>query len=100
MTFQNIQIFRAAKIIIPIYLCSRVISNLEENEAKKQAEVTLQQEFEEKLRLLTASYVEYLDEDYLFQQIFASDKDMCTFYFIVRTWLYLTITVYRYMQKF
>ncbi|XP_019697333.1 dynein regulatory complex subunit 3 [Harpegnathos saltator] len=52
----------------------RVISNLEENEAKKQAEVTLQREFEEKLKLLTMSYVEQLEEDYLFQQMFASDK--------------------------
>ncbi|XP_014483563.1 PREDICTED: leucine-rich repeat-containing protein 48-like [Dinoponera quadriceps] len=53
----------------------RVICNLEEIKAKKQAEITLQQEFEEKLRLLTASYVEYLDKDYLFQEMFVSDKD-------------------------
>lgn len=56
-----------------ICLCSRVISNLEENETKKQVEVTLRREFEKKLELLTASYVEHLDGDNFFQQIFASD---------------------------
>ncbi|XP_018405837.1 PREDICTED: dynein regulatory complex subunit 3-like [Cyphomyrmex costatus] len=52
----------------------RIISNLKENEAKKQTELELQQEFENKTVLLFASYVEHLDEDYLFQQIFSSDK--------------------------
>ncbi|XP_032677212.1 dynein regulatory complex subunit 3-like isoform X2 [Odontomachus brunneus] len=53
----------------------RVISNLEENETKKQAEVSLRREFEEKLGLLIASYVEHLDGDDLFQQMFASDEN-------------------------
>ncbi|KYM83535.1 Leucine-rich repeat-containing protein 48 [Atta colombica] len=52
----------------------RIISNLKENEAKIQTELELQQEFENKTLLLFASYVEHLDEDYLFQQIFSSDK--------------------------
>ncbi|CAL1687377.1 unnamed protein product [Lasius platythorax] len=52
----------------------RIISNLEENEAKVQTELVLQQEFEDRLALLSASYVEYLDEDYLFQQMFSPDE--------------------------
>ncbi|XP_018378000.1 PREDICTED: dynein regulatory complex subunit 3-like [Trachymyrmex cornetzi] len=52
----------------------RIISNLKENEAKIQTELKLQQEFENKTLLLFASYVEHLDEDYLFQQMFSSDK--------------------------
>lgn len=71
------------KTIVLIFLYSRVISNLEENEAKKQAEVTLRREFEEKLGLLIASYVEHLDGDNLFQQVFASDESIYTFYFYV-----------------
>lgn len=56
------------------YFYSRIISNLEENEAKVQTELVLQQEFEDRLALLSASYVEYLDEDYLFQQMFSPDE--------------------------
>ncbi|KAL6444746.1 hypothetical protein ACFW04_002067 [Cataglyphis niger] len=52
----------------------RKISNLEENEAKVQTELTLQQKFNDRLALLSASYVEYLDEDNLFQQMFSSDE--------------------------
>ncbi|XP_029668287.1 dynein regulatory complex subunit 3-like [Formica exsecta] len=52
----------------------RIISNLEENEAKVQTELALQREFNDKLALLSVSYVEYLDEDYLFQQMFSSDE--------------------------
>ncbi|XP_018300032.1 dynein regulatory complex subunit 3 [Mycetomoellerius zeteki] len=52
----------------------RIISNLKENEAKMQTELELQREFENKTALLFASYVEHLDEDYLFQQMFSSDK--------------------------
>lgn len=66
-----------------MYLCSRTISILEENEAKKQAEVTLQRDFEERLALLTASYVEQLDEDHLFQQMFSSDKGMYAVYSVI-----------------
>lgn len=56
------------------YFYSRIISNLEENEAKVQTELVLQQEFEDRLALLSASYVEYLDEDFLFQQMFSPDE--------------------------
>lgn len=56
------------------YFYSRIISNLEENEAKVQTELALQREFNDKLALLSVSYVEYLDEDYLFQQMFSSDE--------------------------
>ncbi|KAL6256144.1 hypothetical protein P5V15_012264 [Pogonomyrmex californicus] len=52
----------------------RLIGNLEENEAKMQAELALQREIEDKIALLTVAYVEYLDEDYLFQQMFSLDK--------------------------
>ena len=65
-------------IIILFYFYSRIISNLKENEAKIQTELELQQEFENKTLLLFASYVEHLDEDYLFQQIFSSDKGRFT----------------------
>ncbi|XP_024885360.1 dynein regulatory complex subunit 3-like [Temnothorax curvispinosus] len=52
----------------------RVISNLEENEAKMRTELALQREFEDKIALLSASYVEHLDGDYLFQQMFSPDE--------------------------
>ncbi|XP_011171581.1 dynein regulatory complex subunit 3 isoform X2 [Solenopsis invicta] len=52
----------------------RIINNLEENEAKIQMELALQQEREDKIALLSASYVEHLDEDHLFQQMFSSDE--------------------------
>lgn len=57
-----------------VSFCSRKISNLEENEAKMQTELKLQREFKDKIALLSASYVEDLDEDYLFQQMFSSDE--------------------------
>jgi len=56
------------------HFCSRVISDLEENEVKMQTELALQREFEDKLALSSASYVEHLDGDYLFQQMFSSDE--------------------------
>jgi len=59
---------------ILFYFCSRIISNFEENEAKRKMELLLQQEIENKTALLFASYVEHLDEDYLFQQMFSSDQ--------------------------
>ena len=65
------------------YFYSRRISNLKENEAKIQTELELQQEFENKTLLLFASYVEHLDEDYLFQQMFSSDKGRFTFHFLL-----------------
>lgn len=56
------------------YFYSRIISNLEENEAKVQTELALQQEFKDRLALLSIAYVEYLDEDYLFEQMFSLDE--------------------------
>jgi len=38
----------------------------------------LQREIENKTALLFASYVEHLDEDYLFQQMFSSDQGRFT----------------------
>ncbi|XP_012521336.1 dynein regulatory complex subunit 3 isoform X2 [Monomorium pharaonis] len=52
----------------------RIISSLEENEAKMQMELAMQREREDKITLLSASYVEFLDDDYLFQQMFSSDE--------------------------
>ncbi|XP_072749124.1 dynein regulatory complex subunit 3 [Anoplolepis gracilipes] len=52
----------------------RIISNLEENEAKVQTELELQREFRDRVALLSVSYVEYLDKDYLFQQMFSRDE--------------------------
>lgn len=55
-------------------LRSRTISNLEENETKERAELALQRELEDKFALLSLSYVEYLDGDCLFQQMFSRDE--------------------------
>lgn len=52
----------------------RAISTLEENEAKIQAELILEKELEDKTALLLLSYVEYLDEDCLFQRMFSLDS--------------------------
>lgn len=65
------------------YFCSRVISNLEENEAKIRTELAMQQELEDKLVLLSASYVEQLDEDYLFEQMFSSDEGRFISHFLL-----------------
>lgn len=51
-----------------------MISNLEEAEAKAQEEAALQQQLEHEVLMLSAAYVEYLDEDQLFQQMFLIDK--------------------------
>lgn len=39
-----------------------------------QTELALKREFEDKIALQSAAYVEHLDEDYLFQQMFSSDE--------------------------
>ncbi|KAL0101039.1 hypothetical protein PUN28_018712 [Cardiocondyla obscurior] len=52
----------------------REISSLEENEIKIQTELALQRKFEKKFTLLTAAYVENLDGDQLFQQMFSPEE--------------------------
>jgi len=84
-------------IIILFYFYSRIISNLKENEAKIQTELELQQEFENKTLLLFASYVEHLDEDYLFQQIFSSDKGRFASHTVVH--LLLLFTKYNLFKR-
>lgn len=82
---------------IEFYSCSRIISNLEENEAKIQTELALQKQFENKIALLSASYVEYLDEDYLFQQMFSQDEGRFLFCFLLclyYTYNYLNVSLY------
>ncbi|XP_012283171.1 dynein regulatory complex subunit 3 [Orussus abietinus] len=53
----------------------RAIHKLEEKEAKEKEEVDKQKAFEEHIALLSISYVEYLDGDYLFEKMFEHDKD-------------------------
>lgn len=55
-------------------LLSRALQTLEETEAKEKEKIYLQQQSEEKLVFLINAYMEYLDGDYLFQQMFANDK--------------------------
>ncbi|XP_015523196.2 dynein regulatory complex subunit 3 [Neodiprion pinetum] len=53
----------------------RIISNLLEEEAKEQEKLDKQAAFEENVALLSISYVEYLDDDYLFNKMFEKDKE-------------------------
>lgn len=53
---------------------SRAISNLLEKEAEEQEELDKQAAFEANVALLSISYVEYLDGDYLFNKMFDRDK--------------------------
>ncbi|KAJ8679642.1 hypothetical protein QAD02_015429 [Eretmocerus hayati] len=53
----------------------RALSNIIENEMKKQKELEAAKEAEEKVAQLSVAYVEYLDEDCLFQQMFDRDED-------------------------
>ncbi|XP_076169767.1 dynein regulatory complex subunit 3 isoform X2 [Ptiloglossa arizonensis] len=53
----------------------RALQTLEETEAKEKEKIYLQQQSEEKLVFLINAYMEYLDGDYLFQQMFANDKE-------------------------
>ncbi|XP_031826425.1 dynein regulatory complex subunit 3 isoform X2 [Nomia melanderi] len=52
----------------------RSLNTLEETEARETEELKLQQEYEKRLSFLTIAYVEHLDEDYLFQKMFADDE--------------------------
>ncbi|XP_053971815.1 dynein regulatory complex subunit 3-like isoform X1 [Hylaeus volcanicus] len=53
----------------------RALTTLEETEVKEQEKLDEQQRYEEKLAFLTSAYMEHLDGDYLFQQMFADDKE-------------------------
>ncbi|XP_076635500.1 dynein regulatory complex subunit 3 isoform X2 [Colletes latitarsis] len=53
----------------------RALNILEETEAKEKEKLIAQEEYEEKLAFLTSAYMEYLDEDYLFEQMFADDEE-------------------------
>ncbi|KZC12151.1 Leucine-rich repeat-containing protein 48, partial [Dufourea novaeangliae] len=53
----------------------RSLNTLEDTEAKEKEELNAQQKYEEKLAFLTTAYMEHLDGDYLFQQMFADDKE-------------------------
>ncbi|XP_043261602.1 dynein regulatory complex subunit 3-like [Colletes gigas] len=53
----------------------RALNILEETEAKEKEKLNAQEEYEEKLAFLTSAYMEYLDEDYLFEQMFADDEE-------------------------
>lgn len=51
--------------------------------------LALQQELEDKIALLFASYVEDLDEDYLFQQMFSSDEGIIISYFFTAVCIHI-----------
>ncbi|XP_048515263.1 dynein regulatory complex subunit 3-like isoform X2 [Athalia rosae] len=53
----------------------RAISNLLEIEAKEQEDLDRRAAFEANVALLSISYVEYLDGDYLFNKMFERDKE-------------------------
>ncbi|KAK9310253.1 hypothetical protein QLX08_000282 [Tetragonisca angustula] len=53
----------------------RTLNTLEETEMKEKEELDAQEEYKKKLAFLTAAYVEYLDDDYLFHQMFEDDKE-------------------------
>ncbi|XP_043523311.1 dynein regulatory complex subunit 3-like isoform X1 [Frieseomelitta varia] len=53
----------------------RTLNTLEEIEMKEKEELDAQEEYKKKLAFLTAAYVEYLDDDYLFHQMFEDDKE-------------------------
>ncbi|XP_076279606.1 dynein regulatory complex subunit 3 [Lasioglossum baleicum] len=52
----------------------RLLNTLEEKEVRETEELSAQQEYEKKLAFLTTAYVEHLDGDYLFHQMFADDR--------------------------
>lgn len=74
---------------------SRAISSLEENEIKLQTELALQKEAEDKFVLLSNAYIEYLDGDSLFQQMFALDEGKYISY-LVLLYLYLIFSDVQY----
>ncbi|CAL7935781.1 unnamed protein product [Xylocopa violacea] len=53
----------------------RMLSTLEEAEMKEDEKLKAQREYEEKLAFLTKAYVEHLDGEYLFHQMFEDDKE-------------------------
>ncbi|XP_076763828.1 dynein regulatory complex subunit 3 isoform X2 [Xylocopa sonorina] len=53
----------------------RILSTLEETEMREDEKLKAQMEYEKKLAFLTNAYVEYLDEEYLFHQMFENDKE-------------------------
>ncbi|XP_076383477.1 dynein regulatory complex subunit 3 isoform X2 [Megalopta genalis] len=53
----------------------RLLNTLEDKEMKEAEELKAQQEYEKKLAFLTLAYVEYLDDDFLFQKMFEADEE-------------------------
>ncbi|CAK9797049.1 Dynein regulatory complex subunit 3 [Anthophora quadrimaculata] len=53
----------------------RTLNTLGETELKEKQELDAKKEYEKKLVFLTAAYVEHLDGDYLFNQMFENDKE-------------------------
>lgn len=53
----------------------RDLNILEETEKKEDEELEVQRKYEEKLAFLTAAYMEHLDDDHLFNQMFQDDKE-------------------------
>lgn len=51
-----------------------MISNIEEEEAKKKKQLEEQEAFENLQNLLSKSYVEYLNDDNFFWHMFLDDK--------------------------
>ncbi|CAK9803696.1 Dynein regulatory complex subunit 3 [Anthophora plagiata] len=53
----------------------RTLNTLGETELKEKQELDAKKEYKKKLVFLTAAYVEHLDGDYLFNQMFENDKE-------------------------
>lgn len=55
-------------------MISREIAELEDEELAESAKLESERLFNEHLKILHKAYVEYLDEDYLFKEMYISDK--------------------------
>lgn len=61
---------------------------------KEKEELDAQEEYKKKLAFLTAAYVEYLDDDYLFHQMFEDDKGLLFYLYIYNYLISLHIRIY------
>ncbi|XP_076247829.1 dynein regulatory complex subunit 3 [Calliopsis andreniformis] len=53
----------------------RTLNTLEDVEAKEKEQSDAQEKYEENLAILTVAFMEHLDDDYLFEQMFADDTE-------------------------
>lgn len=60
---------------------------------KEKEELDAQEEYKKKLAFLTAAYVEYLDDDYLFHQMFEDDKGLLIYLYNYLILLHIRIYI-------